>query len=177
MSPLFLHYGLNLHLRSLSSTPLHDELQNEIAITAPTTFLQISNVFAERVSPNRRTRFLQITKNVFSKSPNMFSPNCQCISPHVSPNHRRFFSKSPRYFTDQRAAYVLFCSLWRRPCLRSLPTRATGSALCIMGGRLWFLSDAYSSYTCTGSALDVMDFGLAMAGETRLHTNWSGSLY
>ena len=55
--------------------------------------------------------------------------------------------------------------LWRKPSLRSLPTRATGSALCVMGGRLWFLGHAYSSYTCTGSALDVMDYGLAKAKE------------
>ena len=34
-----------------------------------------------------------------------------------------------------------------------------------MGGRLWFLGDAYSSYTFTGSALDVMDYGLAKAKE------------
>ena len=40
-----------------------------------------------------------------------------------------------------------------------------GSVLCIMGGRLWFLGDAYSSYTCTGSTLDVMDYGLAKAKE------------
>ena len=32
-----------------------------------------------------------------------------------------------------------------------------------MGGRLWFLGDACSSYTCTSSALDVMDYGLAKA--------------
>ena len=38
-----------------------------------------------------------------------------------------------------------------------------GSALCVMGGRLWFLGHAYSSYTCMGSALDVMDYGLAKA--------------
>jgi len=38
-----------------------------------------------------------------------------------------------------------------------------GSALCIMGGRLWFLGHAYFSYTCTGSALDVMDYGLSEA--------------
>ena len=37
------------------------------------------------------------------------------------------------------------------------------STLCVMGGRLWFLSHACSSYTCTGSALDVMDYGLAKA--------------
>ena len=34
-----------------------------------------------------------------------------------------------------------------------------------MGGRLWFLGHAYSSYMCTGSALDVMDYGLAKAKE------------
>ena len=34
-----------------------------------------------------------------------------------------------------------------------------------MGGWLWFLDDACSSYTCTGSALDVMDYGLAKAKE------------
>ena len=37
--------------------------------------------------------------------------------------------------------------------------------LCVMGGQLWFLGHAYSSYTCTGSALDVMDYGLAKAKE------------
>ena len=40
-----------------------------------------------------------------------------------------------------------------------------GSTLCVMGGQLWFLGDAYSSYTSTGSALDVMDYGLAEAKE------------
>ena len=68
---------------------------------------------------------------------------------------------SPSYFDNRQAAHVPLCSLWRRPSLRSLPTRATGSALCVMGGRLRFLGHAYSSYTCTGSILDVMDYGLA----------------
>ena len=36
-----------------------------------------------------------------------------------------------------------------------------------MGVWLWFLGDAYSSYTCTGSALDVMDYELAKAKEFR----------
>ena len=35
--------------------------------------------------------------------------------------------------------------------------------LCIMGGQLWFLGHVCSSYTCMGSALDVMDYGLAEA--------------
>ena len=34
-----------------------------------------------------------------------------------------------------------------------------------MGGRLWFFGDAYSSYTCTGSTLGVMHYGLAKAKE------------
>ena len=38
-----------------------------------------------------------------------------------------------------------------------------GSALYVMGGRLWFLGHAYFSYMCTGSMLDVMDYGLAKA--------------
>ena len=38
-----------------------------------------------------------------------------------------------------------------------------GSALCVMGGRLWFLGYANSSYTSTGFTLDVMDYGLAKA--------------
>ena len=53
--------------------------------------------------------------------------------------------------------------LQRLPCLRLLPTRATGSTLCVMGDRLWFLGYACSSYTCTDSALDIMDYGLAKA--------------
>ena len=70
---------------------------------------------------------------------------------------------SSSYFANCRAAHIPSCALWRRPSLRSLPTRATGSTLCVMGGRLRFLGHDYSSYTCTGSALDVMDYGLAKA--------------
>ena len=69
------------------------------------------------------------------------------------------------YFTSRRAAHVPLCSLWRRPSLRSLSSRAMGFALYVMGGQLWFLSHACSSYTCTGSTLDVMDYGLAEAIE------------
>ena len=81
---------------------------------------------------------------------------------------------SPSYFNNCRAAHVPRCSLWRRPSLRSLPTCATGSTLCVMGGRLRFLGHAYSSYTCTGSALDVMDYGLAKAMRVRSEqTAWT----
>ena len=38
-----------------------------------------------------------------------------------------------------------------------------GYALYIMGGQLWFLSHVCSSYTCTGSTLDVMEYRLAKA--------------
>ena len=34
-----------------------------------------------------------------------------------------------------------------------------------MGGRLRFLGHTYSSYTCMGSVLDIMDYGLAKAKE------------
>ena len=70
---------------------------------------------------------------------------------------------SPSYFTNRRAAHVSLCALWRSPSLQSLPTRAMGSTLCVMCGWLWFLSLVCSSYTCTGSALDVMEYGLAKA--------------
>ena len=76
---------------------------------------------------------------------------------------------SPSYFDNRRAAHVPRCFLWRRPSFRSLPKRATGSALCIMGGRLRFLGHASSSYTCMGSALDVMEYGLV--GAKSLVTN------
>ena len=117
-------------------------------------FLQNADKFSpkspNKCSPNHRTRFLQIAN----------------VSRHTfSPNRRTLYSKFPRYFTDQRATYFLFCSIRRRPSLRSLPTRATGSVLCVMGGRLWFLGHACSSYTCMGSTLDVMDYGLARAKE------------
>ena len=66
-------------------------------------------------------------------------------------------------FSPTAEQHVSLCVLWRRPSLRSLPRRATGSALCVMGGRLWFLGYAYSSYTCMGSALDIIEYGLAKA--------------
>ena len=86
---------------------------------------------------------------------------------HVSPylqhviaiNTPPCFSISPKCFANRRAAHILFCALWRRPSLRSLPTRAMGSTLCVMGGQLWFLGYACSSYMCMGSALGVMDLG------------------
>ena len=70
---------------------------------------------------------------------------------------------SPSYFTNRRATHVPLYVLWRKPSLRSLPTRATGSALCVMGGWLRFLGHVCSSYTCTGSKLYVMEYGLAKA--------------
>ena len=70
---------------------------------------------------------------------------------------------SPSSYNNYRAAHILRYFLRRRPSHRSLPTRAMGSALCVMGGQLWFLGHACYSYTCTGSALVVMDYGLAKA--------------
>ena len=57
----------NPHLWLPSSMLLHNELQYEIDITALTTFLQISNIIAERFSP--------ILPNDFSKSPTHFCQN------------------------------------------------------------------------------------------------------
>ena len=59
--------------------------------------------------------------------------------------------------------------LQRWPCLRLLPTCDMGSALCVMGGRQRFLGHACSSYMCTGSALEIMDYGLARAGDSATH--------
>jgi hypothetical protein len=146
----------------------------------PTTFLQISNVIAKPFSPKSPsdfsktpTHYRQKSPNTFSpkslntfspKAPNMFPPTHQRISPHIlSKNRRTLYSNSPSCFANYRVAYVLLRSLKRQPSPRSLPTRATGSGLCIMGGQLWFLGHACSSYTCMGSALDVMDYGLAEA--------------
>ena len=89
------------------------------------------------------------------------------ISPYVQHvitiNTPPRFSISPKCFANRRAAHVLFCALWRRPSLQSLPTHATGSTLYVMGGRLWFLGHDRSSYMCTSSTLDVMDYELAEA--------------
>ena len=155
----------------MSSMLLHNELQYEIDITAPTTFLQISNVIAERFSPISPNNFTKSPTHFCQKSPNRSSPNRRThllqianVFLHAfSPNHRTLCSKSPRYFTDQRATYFLFCSLRRRPSLWSLPKRATGSALCVMGGRLWSFGHTCFSYMSTGSALNIMDYGSAKA--------------
>ena len=81
---------------------------------------------------------------------------------------------SPSYFDNRRATHVLLSSPWRRPSSRSLPTRATGSALYDMGAWLRFLGYACSSYMCTGSALDFMDYGLAEAmGVSSKTTAWT----
>ena len=90
----------------LHATPLRTP-----AIIAPTTFLQISNVIAERFPPNRRTispshrhvfaknrriSFLQITERSSPKSPNDFSK---------SPTH--FHKKSPNKFSPNRRTCLL----------------------------------------------------------------------
>jgi hypothetical protein len=81
---------------------------------------------------------------------------------------------SPSSYNNRQAAHVPRCFLWRRPSHRSLPTRVMGSTLCVMGGRLWFLGHACYSYMCTGSALDVMDYGLAKAiGISNRPTIWT----
>ena len=85
------------------------------------------------------------------------------LSTELIPRSPLILPLSPNYFNSCRVAHVPRCFLWRRPSFRFLPKHATGSALYVMGVRLRFLGHAYSSYTCTGSALDVMEYGLAEA--------------
>ena len=73
------------------------------------------------------------------------------------------------HLNDSPNSHVYACALQRWPYLWLLPIRARASALCVMGGRQRLFSDACSSYTCTGSALDVMDYGLAKAGDSATH--------
>ena len=70
---------------------------------------------------------------------------------------------SPSLFNNSRQEHVQRCSLWKKLSHQFFPTCATGSALYIMGGRLWFLGHVRYSYTCMGSALDIMEYGLAKA--------------
>jgi len=70
---------------------------------------------------------------------------------------------SPSPYNNCRPEHVPRCFLWKRLSHRFFPIRATGSALYVMGGRLRFLGHVCYSYTCTGSALDVMDYGMAKA--------------
>ena len=146
-------------LWSPSSKLLHNELQYEIAITALTMFLQISNVIAERFSPNhrtispsRRTHFLQIAEHVFSKSPmyfatcflqiaEHFAPNLQDISP-ISEQHTFFsllFGEDPVSDLSLHVPQAPRSVLWVVGCGSSvtpvLPTRprAPRSTLWTMG--------------------------------------------
>ena len=79
------------------------------------------------------------------QTPTIIRDRHKCFAPFL---HTKI---SLRYFANHRATHVPLCVLWRKPSLWSLPTRATGSALCVMGSWLWFLGHVYSSYTCTGS--------------------------
>ena len=76
---------------------------------------------------------------------------------------------SPNDFPNPRTVLLMLGRLQRRPYLWLLPTRARASALCVMGGRQWLLSDTCSSYTCTGSALRIMVNRLARAGDSATH--------
>ena len=76
---------------------------------------------------------------------------------------------SPSYFANRRAADIPLYALWRRPSLRSLPTHATGSALCVMGGQQRLLGHGCSSYTCMCSTLCFMVNRLARARDSATH--------
>ena len=70
---------------------------------------------------------------------------------------------SPSSYNSCRPEHVQRCFLWKRLSHQFFPTRAMGSALYVIGGRLQFLGHVHYSYTCTGSTLDAMDYGLAKA--------------
>ena len=96
---------------------------------SPNSFLQnhrtVFSKIAERFSQKSPNGFSKTPTKFYRKSPNTCSPNHQThflqianVSRHMfSQNRRTLYSKSPRYFVDQRPAYFLFCSLRRRPSL------------------------------------------------------------
>ena len=65
---------------------LHCELQYEIAITAPTTFLVISPSRRHIFAKNRRTVFSNIAEHVSSKSPTYFATRLLQVAKHFVPN-------------------------------------------------------------------------------------------
>ena len=68
---------------------------------------------------------------------------------------------------NPRTVTLMLGRLQRLPCLRLLPTRARASALYVMGGRQWLLSDALFFLHTHG--LRVMVNGLARAGDLAIH--------
>ena len=147
VSAICLHYGLNLHLRSPSSTPLHDELQN-LQCFRRTRFLQIAkHVFSKSpktFSPNRRTCFLQIANvfhHMFLQIAEDFSPNLQDILP-ISEQHTFcsvLYGKDPVSDLSLHVPRALRSALWVVGC-GSLVTpvpptcaRASRSTLWTMG--------------------------------------------
>ena len=86
---------------------LHDELQYVIAVTASTTFLQIAeHVFSKSpnmISPNRRTCFLHNRRTRFLQiAEHDFSKSLNMFSPQlpnvISPNRRARFLQIAKHF-------------------------------------------------------------------------------
>ena len=161
---------------------LHCELQYEIAITVPTMFLQIANVFRQTCfskspntfSPNRQTRFLQITEWFFSKSPNTSSPNHRTHFLQIANVFRQTcFSRSLNIFLQiskifRRSASSILSFLFSSEKTQSpispymchgLRALRYGWSAMVPWSRLFLL-------TSMGSTLDVMDYGLAKAKST-----------
>ena len=141
------------------------------AVTTTTTFMMIARapvnfVNADQITPYAidQTFCLKLSHAlIFSK----YSP-VSIYRRNVSPNCFLHIC-SPNDFPNPRTVTLMLGRLQRRPCLRLLPTCATGSALCVMGGRQQLLGHACCSYMCMGSALDVMDYRLARAEDSATH--------
>ena len=140
---------------------LHNELQYVIAITAPITFLQISNVIAEPFSPKSPNDFSKTPTHYRQKSPNKFSPQ----SPNTfSPNHRTRFLQSTEYVSSNSPTYFTTRSLQKRRTLYSKSIkrfhRSASSILSFM-----FSSEKTQSpispYTCHG--LRALRYGWSAA--------------
>ena len=177
-SNAILHNDLKYELAEEFSPKSPNDFSKSPTMISPNKFLQISKASAKRFSPkspnvllqnsrtfspkrrqffteSRRISVLQITEHVSSKSPTYLAARFVQTAEHSILNFQDILriSEQPTFFSVQL----------RRPSLRSLHTRATGFALYVMGGRLWFLGHTCFSYTCMGSTLDVMDYGPAKA--------------
>ena len=133
-----------------------DHVSPNLQRISPNMFLQI----ADHVSPNLQrispSRFLQIADHI--------SLNFQRISPHVfSKNVEHFTPNLQKRFHGPASSILSFLFSSEKTQSSIPPYTCHGLRTLRYGWRLWFLGHACSSYTSTGSALDVMDCGPAKA--------------
>ena len=157
------------------SMPVHDD-DSSLATLAPATVDPISEPPPRSPSPTthgplgahrqRRPDVLSKAKSRFNIFLNILQSSL--IAMMFSPSYFLHVC-SPNDFLNPRIVTLMLGCLQGWPYLRLLPTHAQASTLCVMGGRQRLLNDACSFYTCTGSALDVMDYGLARAEDSATH--------